>query len=191
LSDHPRTVLADADAKENIMTNTRTTVTGERTDLLDTLAKHRYFLRYTVRDLTDEQVARRTTASELCLGGLIKHVTLIEQQWINFILNGPSAMDPGQESTADGWAAGFRMLDGETLATLLEEYERVARRTDELVSTLPDLNISHPLPEAPWFEPGARWSARRVLLHVIAETAQHAGHADIIRESLDGQKSMG
>ncbi len=47
------------------------------------------------------------------------------------------------------------------------------------------------LPPAPWFEPGARWSARRVLLHMIAETAQHAGHADIIRESLDGAKSMG
>jgi hypothetical protein len=59
------------------------------------------------------------------------------------------------------------------------------------VATLPDLNSSQSLPEAPWFEPGARWSARRVLLHVIAETAQHAGHADIIRESLDGAKSMG
>ena len=44
---------------------------------------------------------------------------------------------------------------------------------------------------APWFPPGARWSARRVLLHIIAETAQHAGHADIIRESLDGAKTMG
>ena len=47
------------------------------------------------------------------------------------------------------------------------------------------------LPEAPWFTPGESWSARRVLLHIIAETAQHAGHADIIRESLDGAKSMG
>ena len=66
-----------------------------------------------------------------------------------------------------------------------------AEQTDELVAALPDLDASQPLPEAPWFEPGARWSARRVLLHVIAETAQHAGHADIIRESLDGAKSMG
>ena len=80
---------------------------------------------------------------------------------------------------------------GETLAGLLEAYANVARRTDELVATLPDLDASHPLPQAPWFEPGASWSARRVLLHVIAETAQHAGHADIIRESIDGAKSMG
>lgn len=43
----------------------------------------------------------------------------------------------------------------------------------------------------PRFEPGARWPARRVLRHVIAETAQHAGHADIIRESMDGAESMG
>jgi len=53
--------------------------------------------------------------------------------------------------------------------------------------TLPDLDAARPLPPAPWFEPGAHWSARQVLLHVIAETAQHAGHADIIRELIDGK----
>lgn len=173
------------------MTKTEQAVTGERADLLETLAKHRYFLRYTVRDLTDEQAAHRTTVSELCLGGLIKHVTFAERQWINFILDGPTAMGHWEEWNSDDWSAGFGMLAGETLAGLLDEHEQVARRTDELVATLPDLDISHPLPEAPWFEPGARWSARRVLLHVIAETAQHAGHADIIRECLDGAKSMG
>ena len=88
-----------------------------------------------------------------------------------------------------GWRVPH--AEGETLAGLLAEYEQVASRTDELVVTLPDLDASQPLPEAPWFPPGARWSARRVLLHVIAETAQHAGHADIIRESLDGAKTMG
>ena len=173
------------------MTRAEKAVTGERTDLLDTLAKHRYFLRYTVRDLTDEQAAQRTTVSELCLGGLIKHVALTERQWINFILEGPSRMGSGPEQDGADWAAGFHMVEGETLAGLLNEYDQVASRTDELVATLPDLDSSHPLPEAPWFEPGARWSARRVLLHVLAETAQHAGHADIIRESLDGAKSMG
>jgi hypothetical protein len=83
------------------------------------------------------------------------------------------------------------MLEGETLAEHLAFYEEVARRTDEIVATLPDLDVSHALPEQPWFGKGARWSARRVLLHIIAETAQHAGHADILREAIDGQKSMG
>lgn len=170
------------------------TATGERADLLATLAKHRHFLRFTTRGLTDEQAGRRTTASELCLGGLIKHVAAAERYWAGFIQDGPSAMGDFTTMTeADRaqWADGFRLLPGETLAGVLADYAEAARRTDELVATLPDLGATQPLPKAPWFEPGARWSARRVLMHIIAETAQHAGHADIIRESLDGAKSMG
>jgi Protein of unknown function (DUF664) len=167
------------------------TATGERADLLETLGKHRWFLRFTVRDLTDEQAARTTTASALCLGGLVKHVALTERQWVSFIVDGPAAMSTPDDHTVADWARGFRLAEGETLAGVLETYEQVAARTDELVRTLPDLDLSHPLPVAPWFPPGARWSARRVLLHVIAETAQHAGHADILRESLDGAKTMG
>jgi hypothetical protein len=83
------------------------------------------------------------------------------------------------------------MTETETLASLLAEYDRVAARTDELVASLPDLDAAHPLPEAPWFEAGASWSVRRSILHVIAETAQHSGHADVIRETIDGAKSMG
>ncbi|MBO0787277.1 MAG: DinB family protein, partial [Actinobacteria bacterium] len=142
-------------------------------------------------ELTDEQAARRTTASELCLGGLIKHVTLTERQWIRFIQAGPSAMGGRDDASMAEWAAAFRMLPGETLAGLLADYEQAASSTTEVVETLPDLDASQPLPPAPWFEPGARWTARQVLLHVLAETAQHAGHADIIRESLDGAKTMG
>ena len=171
------------------MTTTETITTGERADLLETLAKHRYFLRFTVRDLTDEQAARRTTASQLCLGGLVKHVAATEQSWMNFVLGGADAMTRAREGCDR--EGQFRMLEGETLAGLLEYYDEVASKTDQIAATLPDLDVCHPLPEAPWFEPGARWSARRVLLHVIAETSQHAGHADIIRESLDGSKSMG
>lgn len=169
-------------------------VTGERADLLAMLAKARHFLRFTTRGLTDEQAGQRTTASELCLGGLIKHVTLVEQNWADFIVNGPSAMgaaDAMTEAEMAWWADQFRMLPDETLADVLADYAEVARRTDELVATLPDLDATQPLPKAPWFEAGARWSARRVLMQIIAETSQHAGHADIIRESLDGAKSMG
>ena len=173
---------------------TNTTVTDERADLLEALAKHRHFLRFTTRDLTDEQAGARTTASALCLGGLIKHVTSVERGWAAFIMEGASAMPDFSAMTEEDfakWADDFKMLPGDTLAGVLAEYEKVARSTDELVAKIPDLNVSHALPRAPWHEEGARWSARRVLLHVIAETAQHAGHADIIRESLDGAKTMG
>jgi uncharacterized damage-inducible protein DinB len=169
-------------------------VDGERADLLATLAQHRHFLRFTTRGLTDEQARQRTTVSELSLGGLIKHVTLVERGWVKFIVEGTSAMSDAAAMTEEDYARRaeeFRLLPGETLAGVLADYAEVARRTDALVAALPDLNAGHPLPKAPWFPPGARWSARRAFLHIIAETAQHAGHADIIRESLDGSKSMG
>jgi hypothetical protein len=170
------------------------TARGERADLLEALAKQRHFLRFTTRDLTDEQAGQRTTVSVLCLGGLIKHVNAAERHWARFIVEGPSPAQDFAAMTEADWvrrADEFRMLPGETLAGVLADYAGTARRTDELVASLPDLNAAHPLPTAPWFEPDAQWSARRVLLHIIAETAQHAGHADIIRESLDGAKSMG
>jgi hypothetical protein len=163
----------------------------ERIDLGLTLAKHRSFLRFTVRDLTDEQARQTPTASDLCLGGIIKHVALTEDGWVRFIEEGPSAIGSADQAAYEAHAAGFRMLNGETLAELLAGYDATARRTDDLIRTLPSLDASHPLPEAPWFEAGARWTARQVFLHILAETAQHAGHADIIRETLDGSKTMG
>ena len=169
-------------------------LTGERADLLEMLTKHRHFLRFTTRDLTDEQAGLRTTASALCLGGLIKHVTSVERGWADFIVHGPSSMPDFTAMTEDDFARRadeFKMLPGETLAGVLADYAEVARRTDELVATLPDLDATQPLPKAPWFEGDAHWSARRVLMHIMTETAQHAGHADIIRESIDGAKTMG
>ena len=178
----------------NEASSTTPAIDAERADLLEALGTQRHFLRHTTRDLTDEQARQRTTASELTLGGLIKHVANIEQGWADFVLDGPSALgDFSAMTEADfaRWTDQFKLLPGETLAGVLEDYAKVAQRTDELVASLPDLNVSHPLPKAPWFPPDATRSARRVFLHIIAETAQHAGHADIIRESLDGAKSMG
>jgi hypothetical protein len=107
---------------------------------------------------------------------------------------GPSALGDASAMTEADWAKRadeIRLLDGETLAGVLDAYEAVAAATTELVRSLPDLNAAQPLPVAPWFPPSAQWSARRALLHIATETAQHSGHADIIRESLDGQKTMG
>jgi hypothetical protein len=66
----------------------------------------------------------------------------------------------------------------------------VDRHTDDVIAAPPDPDADHALPEAPRFEPGARRSARRVCLH-IAETAQQAGHAGGLRQSIDGQTTMG
>jgi hypothetical protein len=168
---------------------------AERQELIGALAKHRGLLVRTLRGISDEQARLRPTVSALCLGGLVKHVTSMEESWSRFITEGTSAMsgaDPAvAAAVAARFSATFEMKDDETVVVLLERYRERARATGELVMTLPSLDISHPLPDAPWFEQGASWSFRRVLVHVIAETAQHAGHADIIRETIDGAKSMG
>ncbi|MEU5950837.1 DinB family protein [Streptomyces sp. NPDC047525] len=179
---------------------------AERADLLVALATARSALTNTVRGLSDEQAGEHPTASALCLGGLIKHVASIEEDWLRFVVDGPSAMrydlpdGVSWEELAAGtarefpqWAIDhqndFRMLPGETLAGIVARYEEVAARSEQIITSVPDLAAVHPLPEAPWHEPGAVRSVRGVLMHVIAETAQHAGHADILRETLDGQKS--
>ena len=166
-----------------------TTLTRERADLIESLQRHRAFLRYTVRDLTDEQAQKRPTVSQLDLAGLIKHVAATEAGWTRFAEGGAEAMH--RNWGPDVQTRHWHLTPGETLAGVLADYEAVAQHTDDLVAALPDLDADHALPEAPWFAPGARWSARRVFLHIIAETAQHAGHADILRESIDGQKTMG
>src|ERR1700743_863011 len=120
-----------------------TTLTGERADLLEMLGQARHFLRFTTRDLTDEQARARTTVSELTLGGLIKHVTDVERGWAAFIVEGPTALGDASAMTEADFAArqdGFRLLDGETLAGVLDAYEATAAATTELVRTLPDLD---------------------------------------------------
>ncbi|HEV2640632.1 MAG TPA: DinB family protein [Actinocrinis sp.] len=197
----PMTAAAAASA-----TAPHTTVDPERADLLAALAEARTSLTNTVRDLTEDQLGEHPTVSALCLGGLIKHVASTERAWIDFVVGGPAAMTfdlPEGVTWGDLWAGSareipqwmidrgntFQMLPGDTLAEILAQYEQVAARTEEVITAAPDLSATHPLPPAPWNEPGAVRSVRRVLMHLIGETAQHAGHADILRETLDGQKA--
>jgi hypothetical protein len=86
------------------------------------------------------------------------------------------------------YAAGFRLEAGETLADALAAYAAVAAETEAIIGAIPDLGQPVPVPKGvPWFPQDVEaWSVRWVLLHLIQETARHAGHADIIRESLDG-----
>jgi hypothetical protein len=158
-------------------------VVDEKDGLLAFLAQQRQALRFAVQGLTDEQAAASPTVSALSLAGLIKHAARTERGWIVEIMAG----QPLPESSQRDWGTEFQMEPGETLAGLLEQYEAVARQTESIVAGI-DLNQPVPVPKGvPWFPQDVDfWSARWVLLHLIEETARHAGHADIIREALDG-----
>lgn len=168
-------------------------MSDERTELLGMLAEQRANLRITAKDLDDTQARERTTVSELTVGSVIKHVNLMERSWIDFLVDRYDHAEELPEPidwTDPALTEAYQMRDGETLAGLLEEYEATARRTEEVVRGLPDLDKRYRTHETPWDPPGKTWSIRQLLLWVLRETAHHSGHADIIRESLDGAKTM-
>jgi hypothetical protein len=159
-------------------------VRDERDGLLAYLAQQRDALRFAVHGLTDEQAASKPTVSALSLVGLIKHVARVERYWIVELV----AQRPCPELHDADYEAGFRPEAGETVASLLEAYAAVAAETEAIINGIADLGQPVPVPkDVPWFPRDVEaWSVRWVLLHLIQETARHAGHADIIRESLDG-----
>jgi hypothetical protein len=153
-------------------------VADERDALLTFLAQQRDALRASVLGLTDEQARAAPAASSLSLGGLVKHCARGERRWVIAGIAGEQL--PGLWPPQD-WAADFRMEPGETLAGLLGYYAETAGRTEKIVAGIGDLGG----PSAVNEEQSVRW----VLLTLIKETARHAGHADIIREALDGQRA--
>src|SRR5947209_14289238 len=154
----------------------------ERSSLLAYLAQQRYVLRLSTYGLTDEQAREAPTRSALSIGGLIKHVATTERGWIDLVV---------QRSRASGeedYVANFRMGPDETLADILRLYDEVAQETEQVIASIPDLGQAVPIPKGvPWYPSDIdAWTVRWVLLHLIEETARHAGHADIVRESIDG-----
>ncbi|MCX5050038.1 MULTISPECIES: DinB family protein [unclassified Streptomyces] len=158
----------------------------ERGALLSFLAEQRGGIRRAVLGLTDEQASSRPSVSELSLGGLVKHVAETEQGWV--------ARARGESPTVhrdpSNWHECFALLDGETVESQLAYWEKVAAETEAYVRSVPSLDDTFPLPDQPWFPPEGRVSVRWLCLHLIRETARHAGHADIIRESLDGKTAF-
>lgn len=154
----------------------------ERDALLAFLDGQRGAIRRATHGLTDEQAAATPSASSLSVAGLVKHVAKVERYWIVGTLMGREIERPDETT----WAYEFRLTEGETLADWLKEYEAIAAETEEIIRGLPSLEVDVPLPDRPWFPPNSRRTARWILLNLIGEVARHAGHADIIRETLDG-----
>ncbi|NMD56925.1 MULTISPECIES: DUF664 domain-containing protein [Tsukamurella] len=125
------------------------------------------------------------TRSALTVGGLLKHVTLTVNAWSARAEAAPDLFsDPRLDAMAEG--DDFRLGDGETLSALLAAYDAAATRVLAVADTA-DLDAVAPARPAPWFPEGFKgWTVRWILLHVIEEVARHAGHADILREEIDG-----
>jgi uncharacterized damage-inducible protein DinB len=159
-------------------------ISDERQGLLAFLAQQRTAVRYAAYGLTEEQARQTSTSSSLSVGGLVKHVAQAEKGWTDRVL-GREQADPGDYQA---YLASFSLGADETLAGVLDLYAATATRTDGVMAEVDDLDRAVPLPSGvPWFPEGA--TVRWVLLHLIEETARHAGHADIIRESLDGAQA--
>ena len=142
-------------------------VADERDALLTFLAVPRAALRAAVFGLTDEQARSRPAVSALCLGGLVKHAARTERRWVAGIAGQPlPGLWPIEDSLADFQLTGY--------------YAETAEFTARIVTAVGDLGQ----PSAVNPEQSVRW----VLFHLIQETSRHAGHADIIREALDGRR---
>jgi hypothetical protein len=152
--------------------------------LLGYLTQHRAVLHLTAYGLTDEQARTpAATRSPLTVGGLIKHVATVERGWIDLVL-----LRERPATAEDDYGEGFTMGADETIGGLLAFAESVALETESVVRAIVDLNQAVPVPQGvPWYPDDLdAWSVRWVLLHLVTETARHAGHADMVREAIDG-----
>jgi uncharacterized damage-inducible protein DinB len=164
-------------------------VTDERDGLLAFLEQQRYVLRLTAYGLSDEQARAVPSRSALSVGGLIKHVAYTEQGWIDTVLQ--RTRDASTDAAEAAYDDNFRLGPDETLASVLAFYDDVAAETAAVIAAIDDLDQAVPVPDAPWYPDDLdAWSVRWVLLHLIEETSRHAGHADILRECLDGATAM-
>ncbi|MFI9624903.1 DinB family protein [Streptomyces sp. NPDC052042] len=155
---------------------------GERKDLLTIVADQRANFLHTVTGISEEQAALTTTVSELTLGGLVKHLVAIQRTWLAVIDGTAPAKIERTKPDPDR----FRMTGNDTLAGLLDSFRAASAEFDRTVRREPDLGRVVTLPLYPWASKPIAWTVRHVLLHVFREIAHHCGHADIIREALDG-----
>ena len=118
----------------------------------------------------EPQIRTPAVASGTNLLGLVKHLTHVERHWL---LGLP----------VTNWGATFRPEPDESIDDILDAYRETTTRANEVIAACPDLGAAGPRPGGrPAPAPPLRWT----LTHLIEETGRHAGHADILRELIDG-----
>ena len=162
----------------------------ERQLLLNFLAAQQDAFHAVAYGLSDEQARCTPSVSAQSIGGLIKHVTAVQAGWTARVLAAPAFPPPDPRPQAEvmaEYADQHVMRADEHLAELLERL-RAQNAATLQAFTEGDPDAAVPVPrDVPWFPQDVEhWSVRWVALHLIEELSRHAGHADIIRESIDG-----
>jgi uncharacterized damage-inducible protein DinB len=153
----------------------------ERAGLSEFLDYQREALIDTLQGLSDEQVRMTPTASSLSLLSLIKHSAIWERRWFQVIVAGRSFPDEWPEVRSEELDSTFWLAQEDTVESVVAGYRAQIAESNEILVSF-DLETPCAWPEM------AKQNLRWVALHMIEETAHHAGHADIIRETIDGTR---
>jgi hypothetical protein len=149
---------------------------GEKESLHISLDRHREAILWKLEGLGDADLRRPMTASGTNLIGLVKHLAGVEYGWFCRTFGRPTEPMPFDENEPD---ADMRANPDETTENILAFYGRARAAADDVIREL-DLETTG----TAWF--GDAVSLRWVLIHMVEETARHAGHVDILRELIDG-----
>ncbi|WP_309131077.1 DinB family protein [Brevibacterium sp.] len=170
-------------------------VTTESDALFSFIEQQAIQLRLTAFDLTDEQARTTPTTSALSISGLIAHSAQVIYGWMQQVKD-PSRVFTLDDYMSFGRAIGIEeMCDGSvvpdlTLAELLAAFDtataEIAAARGLVDNGQVDLDSTVPVPDMPWYPKDFVMNVRWILNHISTELARHAGHADIIRESIDG-----
>ena len=159
----------------------------ETATLLGFLDFHRATLAWKVSGLDADGLRAKVGSSSMTLGGMLKHLACVEDGWFNATLHGRTPHPPWD--TVD-WKADrdwdWHSADDDTPEQLLTLWREAADRSRALTAeALADGGLDRPA-RRPWPD-GRAPSLRWILVHMIEEYARHNGHADLLRESVDGQ----
>jgi uncharacterized damage-inducible protein DinB len=149
---------------------------SEKESLHVSLDRHRDVVLWKVEGLDDASLRRPMTPSGTSLLGLVKHLASVEYSWFCHTFGRPTEPLPDVDNDPD---ADMRARADESTEDILAFYARARKAADQVIDEL-DLDATG----TAWF--GETVSLRWVLIHLVEETARHAGHMDILRELIDG-----